>query len=394
MLEIKVKYQWYKQINENYTIKEIPIFAVHGGSKERKEVTTKELKKIVETFLRDKKNGWYPRVHLGHHTSCNDRPGAGFGDNFKLKNNILYSDLAEMPLEIFQEIQNKKKYPYISVEYNPQEDKITSIALLESNEPFFNFPILALDEKESVEKENLFYQKRRNYIIQYRRKNMAFEEKKDPEEKKEGSEGQEKSEGKPPEEKPPEEKYQDDNPGGDPLSQILIMVKQIFEWEKLEHNMQENKLAMGGNPASAGASPDSVAFRKIISSELEKYFKGTGTKKSADLRLKEFCEENNLNYALYSKNMQKYETEEEKEIFLSGVQSTSLAYVKQENPSMPSFANKFARVQNAEDRAKVFYQKMQNSESEKGKKFIKAWSSEESFINYVKRDPSILEGLE
>ena len=105
MLEIKIKYQWYKQINENYTIKEIPIFAAHGGSKERKEVTTKELKKIVETFLKDKKNGWYPRVHLGHHTGCNDRPGAGFGDNFKLKNNILYSDLAEMPLEIFQEIQ-------------------------------------------------------------------------------------------------------------------------------------------------------------------------------------------------------------------------------------------------------------------------------------------------
>lgn len=142
--------RWVKQPNGRYTILDVPIFGEFQDEK-RGQVTMQDLEEVIKNFQVDKQENYrYPRIHIGHHEGNENRQGAGYLDEIHIKNGVVYADLVEVTPEVFQAIHERMKYPYVSAEYQPDRKKILSLALLESQTPFFSFPLLKLEEKQQT----------------------------------------------------------------------------------------------------------------------------------------------------------------------------------------------------------------------------------------------------
>lgn len=93
---------------------------------------------------------YLPRVHISHHEDggTENNEGAGFLDNLRVNNEILYADLVKVPAEVVDAI-GKGKYPYRSVEFvgDMPDVRIIGLALLESREPYHKLPMLTEIER-------------------------------------------------------------------------------------------------------------------------------------------------------------------------------------------------------------------------------------------------------
>ena len=196
------RFQWTKQPNGKYTIFSVPVFRTYrkdipyvdkktGEEKYlRQEVSPEDLQAVVNNFEIEKRDhGNYPRIHISHHangTTENMEP-SGYMDFFELKTEeevlYLYSDLIEIPERIFEDILNDK-YPRRSVEHNEEDEKINSVALLSSREPFFS-DLGLLNEKTLYKKPLVFeekavmnFQKRSEFLTWYQKekgvRNMSW----------------------------------------------------------------------------------------------------------------------------------------------------------------------------------------------------------------------------
>lgn len=269
------EYQWVKQPNGRYTIFDVPIFAAFSDEK-RGVVDEDDLSNVVRNFQYDKmENFRYPRIHIGHHNGNVNRPGAGYLDNLKLQNNTIYADLVEIVPEVFQQMRNKQKFPYVSAEYHPNKKKILTLAFLESQTPFFDFPLINLESKPATMMSFDFgfpalkLQEAPEDISQFqdtqavwacRDTVLRFQEHfqegcscmEDTEKKPEDTNplGDEK---KPmTEEAPQPYKCQDDVVGmKDILMRLMAKVEQIFAWEQSEHEGME-----GDDMGEEGMMPD------------------------------------------------------------------------------------------------------------------------------------------
>ena len=144
-------YSYVKQPNSLYTIKNVPIFKVFDdGTGEHGKVTEQDAAAILENFSKNAQAGAYPRVFIGHHNDpgVGNQKGIGFLDNLRLDGDTFYADLVEIPSDIIEEMKTKHSYPFRSVEYNPEIQEITGLAMLDSRKPFFTLPILTLADKE------------------------------------------------------------------------------------------------------------------------------------------------------------------------------------------------------------------------------------------------------
>lgn len=255
---------WVKQPNGRYTIFNVPIFGEFQDEK-RGQVTMQDLEEVVKNFQADKQDNYrYPRIHIGHHEGNENRPGAGYLDSFRVENGVVYADLVEVTPEVFQAIRAKMKYPYVSAEYHPDRKKILSLALLESQAPFFSFPLLKLEETQRVpammfnfgfpelrlqgnpEDIERFTDKQAAWACRWDTI-MKFQENyqegcgcmEDSEEKKDSKiDTNPPSETKEPmiEEAPKEYKCQDDMVGmKDMIARMLAKVEKIYAWEEEEH---------------------------------------------------------------------------------------------------------------------------------------------------------------
>ena len=149
------KYSWGSLPNGKYAIVDVPVFQVFSDT-QHGTVDQKSAQEILQNFEKDKSHGYFPRVFVGHHpdNSAENRPGAGFLNNLRFDGKFFWADIVEVPDEVFKEIQ-ALKYPYRSVEYNDEKKKITGLALLESQPPFFAYPILYLEKSENLNKFQL-----------------------------------------------------------------------------------------------------------------------------------------------------------------------------------------------------------------------------------------------
>lgn len=280
-LEYTKKYKWVKQPNGRYTIFDVPIFATFQDEK-RGEVTDQDLADVIKNFQYDKlENYRYPRVHIGHHNDNENRVGAGYMDNCHLQKDTIYADLVEITPEIFNIWWNKKKFPYVSAEYHPEKKKILSLALLESQSPFFSFPLIDLDTKqatvsnfsfgfpalilqENPEQINNFQVVQaawacRDVVIKFQENYQGCNCMPDPtEDKKEDENINPSSEQKEPmtESAPKEYKCQDDFTGlkaelaglKEEVARIASQVNEIYGWEKSEHEGDMQPGEMGEEP--------------------------------------------------------------------------------------------------------------------------------------------------
>lgn len=275
-LEHTQEYQWLKQPNGRYTVFDVPIFAMFQDEK-RGEVNQQDLSAVIHNFQDDKlKNFRYPRIHIGHHEGNENRPGAGYLDNMRLQNETVFADLVEVTPEVFQAIRNKMKFPYVSAEYHPEKQKILSLALLESQSPYFSFPLLKLEDRQttaanfdfgfpalrlqaSPEDISHFQDAQaawacRDTVLRFQENFQGCpcmdDQEKDKDKKTETEGASPSNEVKEPmtEEAPKQYKCQDDIVGmGDMMKRLLAKVEQIFAWEQAEHEGgMENELGEEG----------------------------------------------------------------------------------------------------------------------------------------------------
>jgi len=262
-LKTSTLYKWVKQPNGCFTILGVPIFKEHTREMDGDDfvVTAEHLNEIAMNQQSESADGYYPRIHVGHHSGgVENREGFGFGDAFYVENGVLYADLVEIPEDKFARIEN---YPYRSVEYDPKENRIGSIALLESCEPWFRFPCLRLSDSplEISEEYSSYCQERSVLLYQLEHEKMPIFPKKEkekymepsPPDEKEGGENGDYSYMK---------KYMDDE--GFPKFQEMIdgaMSKHMEEHHKEKY--MENENSREPYPEDkGGVSSSSISFQK------------------------------------------------------------------------------------------------------------------------------------
>jgi len=140
-MELKTKYQTTFD-GKTYSILKVPIFKT-TEDEERGTFNITNLREIVKNFNKGVKNDWYPRIFIGHHdpNSTENRLGVGFLDNLVYEDEVIYADFVKINRDVFEDIKNLK-YPYRSVEIKKDTKEIRGLALLESQPPYFSFPIL------------------------------------------------------------------------------------------------------------------------------------------------------------------------------------------------------------------------------------------------------------
>jgi len=149
------KYKWEMNPDGTYTIFGVPIFAHYDSTEKRGGVGEVESKRIIANFQKDEDVGFYPRVFIGHHNfaskekAMDNRTGAGFIDNLTERDGVFFCDISLIPNDVFQDIK-EKRYPYRSSEYLVNSNKITGLALLESQEPFHKTPPLILEDESTL----------------------------------------------------------------------------------------------------------------------------------------------------------------------------------------------------------------------------------------------------
>jgi len=112
---------------------------------------TKEwAKEAIGNFEKEKKDGFFPSVIIGHNKEgqADEKPARGFLDNLVVKGNEIVTDLVKIPAAVFEELKNRA-YPHRSVEVNPDKKRINALALLGGTAPFHKLPIMEfLDETD------------------------------------------------------------------------------------------------------------------------------------------------------------------------------------------------------------------------------------------------------
>lgn len=146
------EYRWVQQPNGLFTIFDVEIFMVHrreiileDGEVYVIDVKAEDLPKIIENHQARVKQGYWPPVHIGHHDEgVENKTFAGHLDNPNINGNTIFADIVDIPEEVFA-VMLQGKYRYRSPEYDDQKFEILTLALLESQPPYFKeFPILVL----------------------------------------------------------------------------------------------------------------------------------------------------------------------------------------------------------------------------------------------------------
>lgn len=154
------KYKAEKQPDGNFTIRNIDIFKACS----RANPLTGEMQDFGKDFCegavnkfteRESKDGYRPPVHIGHHSETGDEKKlAGFLSNLRLSNGndgvpTVYSDIVDIPPDVFAEIY-AKRLPYRSVEIkNPKVQEFSSLALMSSVVPYHKLALTQVEFSDS-----------------------------------------------------------------------------------------------------------------------------------------------------------------------------------------------------------------------------------------------------
>lgn len=359
-LENVKEFNWVKQPNGRYTIFDVPIFGTFKDDK-RGAVEIEDLQHVISSFNENKgENFHYPRIHVGHHEKLENRPGAGYLDNLALRGDTVFADLVEITPDIFEQIIREMKFPYVSAEYNPDKKQITSLALLESQSPYFKYPLLALTQEpqEANSFQDYFsdWQSRSDFIMKFQEnfqegvnmEDKEADEKEEPTPKEEfcgDPKGQEK-------EAMTEDKSKNYNcqeqMGGlhEKIDRMLSMIEEIHGWEKEEHEEgsemddeddmepsepmppEDNEMAApstvsyqdktGISRAIYGLQKGMVQMQKEISQIGRRVVQRDENEKilAAKSRLRQICNDRGINFQAEFNKLQRFSTDIDRTLFM------------------------------------------------------------------------------
>lgn len=152
----------------SYIIFNLPFFRTFSDEI-RGTVDQTLLEKIIQDIKQQASEGYFLRVFDGHHDRYENHDGIGFMDcvhRDALDPEILVTNIVGISPENFEKMKGEKggKWPYRSAEFDRKLNKITGLALLESNAPFFQFPNMILSKNEKQIDETMKFQLRSNFF--------------------------------------------------------------------------------------------------------------------------------------------------------------------------------------------------------------------------------------
>jgi len=157
-LRLAKEYSWTRQPNGKFTIFSVEVFApVEAGDKDQLDFAIDEnwMEGAVKKFQAKAARGVYPVVHIGHQEDggTKNQPNVGFLNGLRIEYDDdgpkMYADMVEVKPKVFQAIRDLT-FPNRSVELLPPHDEISSLALLQSREAHFPFPMLAPEGKPAT----------------------------------------------------------------------------------------------------------------------------------------------------------------------------------------------------------------------------------------------------
>ena len=415
------KHRWQKQKNGRFAIFKVPIFSLFNDD-ERGEVNESDAKEIVSNFQKDAQNGYFPRIHVGHQASgsVENKEGAGYLDNLSFSGKDFYADWVDIPKKIFQKIKDLVFHGR-SVEYSPDKKKILSLALLESQTPFFQYPIVSLSDTEGVAFQSgrvfqfqLFKEEDMSWLSFQKNKKMCDEEDMEKKENFIDEEMDDESfdDGETEEvEDIPDSEIEDVPPVGPSADEGKM--DQILESVNSLTSMLQ-KLFMPAAEASAGdvgESPGSLSmqtdYEKLLFAQNQEVkelraavamFMENQSRKDYKKELRKICNGTSLNFQLESSVLAKMKSPSACEAYLDGARMRAQSYQKHAASRLPlQFAQKeksetmkFIEEQpeQFQDIAKLAYQAfmdtLEHSSERDAKAFAKTWrNSPKFFVEHV-----------
>jgi hypothetical protein len=402
------RYSWAKQPNGNYTIFNVPVFGTYTDP-ERGKLTRADMPVVVQNFENGKLKGFYPRNHDGHHDNTTlNKPGMGFIDHLQARGDTFYADLVEIPPAMFQRYK-AGDFPYRSAEYNDKKQTISSVAMLESQRPYFEFPVLLLEDEElGVAPEQIFSMGLRNQVLIFSggeemsilgfgakapTMKMAEEVKPDvkPGEQKPMAEGEVKPEVA--------------APAPDPmaavcgkLDQLMAMLAQLLAHEQKEaEGMEALKSAQA--PEAVSANPVAMQQNAMLvkmQAQLDQLTKGQTTDRQVD-RLKQIAAKHpNVNFDAQVAVMKKFASDADRSNFLDSIEAmvatqpvhpmTQFAanfVVETSNNVLAKFAQESPSVQSVARRAYQDYEDtIKQANESAAKRFAAMWPNVGQWVEH------------
>lgn len=446
-LENVKEFDWVKQPNGRYTIFDVPIFGTFKDDK-RGAVEIEDLQHVISSFNENKgENFHYPRIHVGHHEKLENRPGAGYLDNLALKGDTVFADLVEITPDIFEQIIREMKFPYVSAEYNPDKKQITSLALLESQSPYFKYPLLVLaqEPQEASAFQDYFsdWQSRSDFIMKFQENfqegaNMPFKDKPDEEDNKKekpsskeefcgDSEDQNKETMT--EDKSKNYNCQEQVEGlHEKIDRILSMVEEIHGWEKEEHEEgsemddeddmepsepmppEDNEMAepstvsyqdkTGMGRAIYGLQKGMVQMQKEISKIGRRVVQRDENEKilASKSRLRQICNDRGLSFQAEFDKLQRFSTDQDRTMFMDTLEliqspqrhpaSRMLNKFVEENPKEKLLSKYQGDEKKIAMQAYDTYRDTKDAYTEEDwKKFFQVHGTVSKFVENAVRDP-------
>lgn len=349
-MNLKTKYAYAKQDNGNYVIFHVPFFRPFTrtiNTPEGKKTITCDLWGVQDVLKRLKKieaQGSYLRAFIGHHNgSYQNQEGLGFLDNTHLEGDTLFCDVVQISPEQIEKIKNNWKYPYFSPEYDYKEQILTGLAFLESQEPYFIFPMLVLEDQETIPDQQIKFQLNNSVenIIRYCGGDCDCK-------KGDKMDGFEKDD-----EKDKDLKTMptsDDSTAkmkcaleadGGKLDQVLQAIQsqgemikkmadalgKLFETEEKEHGEGLD----GEKQPAQSEENSSVAYQRLSASidGMSKKIRNLEGKlmfSATENRLREVCEENGLDYDFNLQTLAKFQDENSKNVFIESLANSRVGF--------------------------------------------------------------------
>lgn len=441
-LENIKEFNWVKQPNGRYTIFDVPIFGVFDDNK-RGSVGTEDLHEAIVAFEENKnERSHYPRIHIGHHEKVENRQGAGYLDNLQLRGDTIYADLVEIIPEVFEQIIQEMKFPYVSSEYNPEKKQITSLALLESQSPYFKYPLLALSKEpqESVAFQQMFsvWEKRSDSIMKFQERENMEEEKKDKKEdessvKEEFCDETDSTKDTMIEDKSKNYNCQEEMGGlREMLQRVLSMIEEIHAWEKEEHSEgaeeTDEEIGEPSEPMlpeeNEMSNPSSVAYQEnalggairglqVGMNKMQQEISAIGRRVVsngvrdrlliAKSRLRQICEDRGLNFQSEYSKLQKFSSDKDRMLFMDTLEliqppsrhpaGRMVQKFMQESPREKILRKYQGKGQSIATKAyDTYIESLNNAVSEEAlRKFQAQWPTIDKFVDFAVNNPAQFE---
>lgn len=362
-----MKYEWLRAKDGNYIIFALPFFRTFEDN-ERGIVDQTLLEKIIQDIRQQSAEGYFLRVFDGHHDRYENRPGLGFMDNVRrdaLNQDVLITDIVGIKPEDFEKMKGEKggKWPYRSAEYDKKLQKITGLAFLESNAPYFQFPNMVLETSEKQMNESEKFQLNKQLQKFFKGdKNVADEkilEKDDPNDK---SDAEIASTGEEPEKMGETNdlaaKIDEMNSKIETLAKIVQSLVESDEdvHEDMEDEGEGEEPEENGEEEMAEEKNSSVAYQlRKINSRLDK-IEGEAYADRFIEEVEEVARLTNQKPETLKKTLLKFQRQEDRETYLDGLRAATVRF----SAHPMSDASKFVRTNSS----KPILEKYQKADSD------------------------------